>query len=140
MISLTLFRALSPGLAALVVGLVLLAASVSPALMLAGTVLAALLVGMLSWRTLARLVGGAAVPPPAAPGTASAAVAEESGILAREMSSLRHDLRGILSPPLLLADRISGHEDQTVRRAAESMIAAIEKAEQRLGGRNRKLP
>jgi hypothetical protein len=56
----------------------------------------------------------------------------ESAMLRREISTLRHDLRGILSPPLLLADRICDHADPTVRRAAEAMINAVEKAEQRL--------
>lgn len=47
-------------------------------------------------------------------------------------SSLRHDLRGILSPALLMADRLLGSEDKVARRAAEIMVQTVERAEQRL--------
>ena len=47
-------------------------------------------------------------------------------------SSLRHDLRGILSPALLTADRLVGSDDRLVRRAAETMVRAVERAEERL--------
>ena len=48
------------------------------------------------------------------------------------MSRLRHDLRGILSPALLLADRLSTSDDPLARRTAEAMIATVERAEQAL--------
>ncbi len=47
-------------------------------------------------------------------------------------AQLRHDLRGILSPALLTADRLSNSQDPLARRAAETMIATIERAEIRL--------
>ena len=47
-------------------------------------------------------------------------------------SSLRHDLRGILSPALLTADRLLGSEDRLVKRAGEAMVRAVERAEERL--------
>lgn len=51
---------------------------------------------------------------------------------AKAGSQLRHDLRGILSPALLTADRLSNSQDPIARRAAETMIATIERAEVRL--------
>ncbi len=50
----------------------------------------------------------------------------------QSMSRLRHDLRGILSPALLLADRLSMSGDPLVRRTAEAMISTVERAEQAL--------
>ena len=48
------------------------------------------------------------------------------------MARLRHDLRGILSPALLLADRLSMSDDPLARRTAEAMILTVERAEQAL--------
>ena len=48
----------------------------------------------------------------------------------RTLSLLRHDLRGILSPALLLADRLSASQDPMAKRTAEAMISTIERAEQ----------
>lgn len=59
---------------------------------------------------------------------AEARVAELAGQSAR----LRHDLRGILSPAMLMADRLAMSEDPVSRRAGESMIATIERADARL--------
>jgi len=47
----------------------------------------------------------------------------------RELSRLRHDLRGILSPALLLADRLSMSDDPMAKRTADAMIQTIERAE-----------
>jgi hypothetical protein len=49
-----------------------------------------------------------------------------------ELSHLRHDLRGILSPALLLADRLSMSEDPLAKRTAEAMIRTVERAEKAL--------
>ena len=51
---------------------------------------------------------------------------------AKAGSQLRHDLRGILSPALLTADRLSNSQDPIAKRAADTMIATIERAEVRL--------
>jgi hypothetical protein len=59
---------------------------------------------------------------------AEARVLEQERTLVR----LRHDLRGILSPALLLADRLSASEDPLARRTANAMILTIERAEQAL--------
>ena len=48
---------------------------------------------------------------------------------------LRHDLRGILSPALMTADRLlMSTEDPVAKRAAETMVETIERAEKRLAG------
>ena len=52
--------------------------------------------------------------------------------LAREASQMRHDLRGILSPAMLTADRLTMSQDPVARRAGEAMIATVERAEERL--------
>ncbi len=50
----------------------------------------------------------------------------------RALSRLRHDLRGILSPALLLADRLLTSQDPLAKRTAETMILTIERAEKAL--------
>ncbi len=47
-------------------------------------------------------------------------------------SSLRHDLRGMLAPALLVADRLLAHSDPKVVRAGETVVKAINRAEERL--------
>jgi hypothetical protein len=48
--------------------------------------------------------------------------------LRRAWQKLRHDVRGALSPALLTADRLTGHADESVRRGAEIMVKAVERA------------
>ncbi len=52
--------------------------------------------------------------------------------LAKRAGQLRHDLRGILSPAMLTADRLAGSQDPVARRAGEAMISTVERAEERL--------
>ena len=48
---------------------------------------------------------------------------------------LRHDLRGILSPALMTADRLlMSPQDPMAKRAAETLVETIERAETRLAG------
>lgn len=58
----------------------------------------------------------------------AAANAEHAKAIAR----LRHDVRGLLSPALLIADKLSRHADAQVRSDAEAVIAGIEKAAEKL--------
>lgn len=58
--------------------------------------------------------------------------AERLARLEAQTSGLRHDLRGILSPALLTADRLTGHEDPKVARTGEVVIRAINRATDRL--------
>ncbi len=47
-------------------------------------------------------------------------------------ASLRHDLRGILAPSLLIADRLLAHADPKVVKAGETVVKSVRRAEQRL--------
>jgi signal transduction histidine kinase len=53
-------------------------------------------------------------------------------------SSLRHDLRGILSPAYLTAERLLTHADPAAKRAGEMMMKTVERASERL--KETKLP
>lgn len=78
---------------------------------------------------------GAAARRALADATARAVAAEaRSETLARAAAQMRHDLRGILSPALLTADRLAMSQDPASRRAGEAMITTVERAEQRLRG------
>nr|WP_321985409.1 hypothetical protein [uncultured Lichenicoccus sp.] len=59
------------------------------------------------------------------------AQAAEQALVQRDatMSKLRHDLRGILSPAMLMADRLATSEDPFARRTAETLIKTIERAD-----------
>lgn len=48
------------------------------------------------------------------------------------MSVLRHDLRGMLAPALLVVDRLLAHSDPKVAKAGETVVKAIKRAEERL--------
>ncbi len=75
------------------------------------------------------LVLHAAMPRPvsAAPDPASAAQARIDAI-EKQAAGLRHDLRGALSPALIISDRLIENSDPAVRRAGESVIRSIERA------------
>jgi hypothetical protein len=47
-------------------------------------------------------------------------------------STLRHDLRGILAPALLVADRLLAHPDPKVVKAGEIVVKSVRRAEARL--------
>jgi|GEM_PF-2317610 len=50
----------------------------------------------------------------------------------KRLSTLRHDLRNDLATALLAADLLAGNEDETVRRHALSIVAALERATEHL--------
>ncbi len=89
---------------------------------------------------MARLLSERAPPPTAAvpsrpaapPQAAPAEVVARLQVLEAKTSSLRHDLRGILSPALLTAERLLGNEDPAIRRAGEIMVKTVERASARL--------
>ena len=43
-------------------------------------------------------------------------------------AALRHNLRGALSPALMMADRLSAHEDPAVQRAGTIVVRSIDRA------------
>ncbi len=70
-----------------------------------------------------------ASPPPAPkPTTGSAAPPFDREAL----SALRHDLRGILSPALLMSDRLIAHPDPAIQRAGDVILRTVERATARL--------
>ena len=97
--------------------------------------------GLFGWmvRHISGRTGAARVSPGAAamPEAESQAVARLHTLEART-SSLRHDLRGILSPAYLTAERLLNHADPVARRAGEMMMQTVERASERL--KETKLP
>ncbi len=62
-------------------------------------------------------------------GSAQANLAE----LRAHLSGLRHDVRGILSPAMLVADKLLAHAEPGVRRAGEVVVRTVDRATGRLG-------
>ncbi len=52
--------------------------------------------------------------------------------LRKQVSTLRHDVRGILSPALLVADGLLNHAEPKVKRAGDVMVRTVERASERL--------
>ena len=103
---------------------------------LAATAVAALIAGAAAFAVLHALV----VRPLAPLGSASPGALGRDGAQQRAQlialeattSSLRHDIRGLLSPALLVSDRLIAHSDPKVVRAGETIVRAITRATERL--------
>ncbi|MDT7949930.1 MAG: hypothetical protein RQ966_00340 [Acetobacteraceae bacterium] len=80
--------------------------------------------------------GAAAAPAEPAEAPALARLAQ----LEREMSSLRHELRGALSPALMVSDRLLKNDDPLVRRAGDAVVRSIERATALIGPDSRHPP
>lgn len=111
------------------------------AAVLAGAVVGIAVHGMLQariLRPLAKLHAAAGLPETADIPDLEASLAdlqrraERLAKLECQTSGLRHDLRGILSPALLTADRLTGHDDPKVARTGEVVVRAINRATERL--------
>jgi len=61
-----------------------------------------------------------------------AALQAELTALRESITELRHDLRGILSPAMLVADRLLANPEPGVRRAGEVMLRCVDQAAARL--------
>ena len=103
-------------------------AHLSPALSALVPALVALGVGWVLLDRIAAVGRREAMSAAARVATAEARLSD----LIRQGSQLRHDLRGILSPAMLTADRLTTSQDPLMRRAAEAMISTVERAEERL--------
>ena len=44
------------------------------------------------------------------------------------VAALRHDLRGVMSPALMMSDRLVNHPDPSVQRAGQAVVRSIERA------------
>jgi hypothetical protein len=58
--------------------------------------------------------------------------ARQVAALRAQASSLRHDLRGILSPVMLTADRLVNSQDPAVCKAGDTLIRCVDRATARL--------
>ena len=65
----------------------------------------------------------AAITPPGHAAAQARIDAVEAGV-----ASLRHDLRGALSPALILSDRLVASTDPAIRKAGEAVVRSIEQA------------
>ncbi len=84
---------------------------------------------------VASLLSGLAATLASQPVTPSPPASVEPALPAESLRRLRHDLRGILSPALMTADRLlMTTQDPVAKRAAETMVETIERAEKRLAG------
>ncbi|GAA4503643.1 HAMP domain-containing histidine kinase [Gluconacetobacter tumulicola] len=70
--------------------------------------------------------------PDSSPTGAPAGAPSDSLPASGSRSKVLHDIRGLLSPALLSADRLSLHADPKVRELAEQIIRSIEQAAHRL--------
>ncbi len=52
--------------------------------------------------------------------------------LATGLGRLGHDLRGVLAPALLAAERLQAHSDPAVRRSADVLVRAVDRASETL--------
>lgn len=96
----------------------------------AGFLAGALLAGLLLVRQLhgTRATAARLARELAEAGAARATLAD----LRAHLSGLRHDIRGILSPAMLVSDRLLTHAEPGVRRAGEVMVRVVERAIARL--------
>ena len=99
--------------------------------------------GVVAGSVVTVLVLGARLRACHAAGTALRAQLDGATMAQRELtdlrthlSGLRHDLRGILSPALLVADRLVSHDEAAVRRAGEVMVRTVDRAAARLADAN----
>ena len=91
---------------------------------LAATLAAAVCAGMAMHAMAGPRHSVAAAQIPAADSTTPCRVRE----LEEQLSSLRHDLRGVLSPALMMSDRLLTNDDPRVRRAGEAVVRSVERA------------
>lgn len=49
-------------------------------------------------------------------------------LLEENSAHLRHDLRGVLSPALMMADRLLRSDDPAIRRAGQAIVRSVERA------------
>ena len=71
---------------------------------------------------LCGLVPAATTPP------GHAAAQDRIDAIEAGVASLRHDLRGALSPALILSDRLVASTDPAIRKAGEAVVRSIEQA------------
>ena len=87
-------------------------------------------VGVLGVSAVAGIAVRAAVPPP----VPDPALLARTELLARiekleaTLSALRHDVRGALSPALIMTDRLLAHSDPAIVRAGQAVAKSVDRA------------
>ena len=64
----------------------------------------------------------------AATSAATSATAAHLADIEARAATLRHDLRGVLSPALMVTDRLLNNPEPTVQRAGQAVIRSVERA------------
>lgn len=90
---------------------------------------AAALAGLVQWMALR-------AQPPAEPPERAEAAGLRNRLQAyrAHTAALRHDLRGVLSPALMMSDRLLNHADPAVQRAGTAVVRSIDRATSLLTG------
>ncbi len=101
---------------------------------LAPALAAAILIALLAAGVTARLPGSRSMAPTAYVDESADEPPAERRLAELEAatSTLRHDVRGALSPAMLVADRLLDSNDPATKRAGEVVVASIERVEKRL--------
>ena len=94
---------------------------------LAGAVATGLVLHAVLLSQMARPMAALQARADAGAASAAATTARLSDVEARA-ATLRHDLRGVLSPALMVTDRLVGHSDPAVQRAGQAVLRSIERA------------
>ncbi len=125
-------RAVALGLATgvLLVAAWLADAPAGPVVALAGVAMGWLIASAMAPAAVVNSVAQAA---PAAPAALEKPAPEpDPASEGAAITALRHDLRGILSPAMLIADRLVSHDDPSVQRAGDLINRTVERAAARL--------
>jgi hypothetical protein len=94
-------------------------------------------IGMAAWlrpKLAARAAAARDVPAPPDEAAAQIRLSE----MQAQLSMLRHDLHGILSPALLTADRLTSSADPAIRKAGDIVVRTVERATARLAATKEK--
>jgi hypothetical protein len=113
--------------AVLLVAAWLASGAAGPVLVLAGAGL-----GWLIARMAAPAVTAAPTQVPVPSEVEAPSVKPDPAIEGAAITALRHDLRGILSPAMLIADRLAAHGDPAVQRAGDVIARTVDRAAARL--------
>lgn len=69
-----------------------------------------------------------ALAAPPGPSATEHALRQQLGDYQAAVAVMRHDLRGTLSPALMMSDRLLSHADPAVQRAGQAVVRSIERA------------
>ncbi len=98
---------------------------------LVAAILAAVAAALVQYAALRAVLAPAVPAPASAPVPDTAVVARLEQELAdhrAHTAALRHDLRGVLSPALMVSDRLINHAEPTVQRAGQAIVRSVERA------------